>query len=118
MNTDLFSLTSLIYVIVLVALATYFVVFNLNSIVRLGRLAYGTQRSRLLHEMRDESSSFWQRKGVQFESFSFKPQTKLSKPSEWLVGLYFVHKLLASVLKPLKRPWQRRKKVVSEEADG
>lgn len=114
MNNEIFSMNTLIPVIILVAFATYFVVFNLNSIVRLCRFAYTTQRSRLLSEMKKDSSIFWNARGARFETFSFKPQRETIKPSEWLVSLYLMKKIPGAVVGGLKKAWPRRKRRDSE----
>jgi hypothetical protein len=111
-NNDLFALTTLIYVIIIVALATYLVVFNLNSIVYLSGTVYNAQKSNLLSRMKSDSSTYWKSRGEEFEAFSFKPRSEVVKPSEWLVGFYFLRLIPESVIKGMKRlrevQWRRK----------
>lgn len=110
-------MTALIYVIIFVASATYFVVFNLNSIVRLSGLAYNKQRSKLLSEMTEEQSIYWRDKGADFARFSFKPQAKSKQPSEWLISLYFLKRIPGRVLETLKRTRSQQRKKDDEAGE-
>lgn len=112
MNTDLLSITTLAYVIVIIAFSTYLVVFNLNSLVRLSRVAYTAQRSRLLSQMRNDESEAWKQRGKRFDAFGFKPKSEVTKPSEWLLSVYALRMIPAWV----KGVWPKRKKVDSGAA--
>ncbi|KAL9102390.1 MAG: hypothetical protein Q9163_002456 [Psora crenata] len=83
---DKFSTSALIYVILIVALATYLVMFNINSLVQgLGRL-YNMQKTRLVHAMKNDRKDLWKLRGQRFEVF--RPKHENPEPSEWYIPLY------------------------------
>jgi hypothetical protein len=89
MSETLFPLHILIYVIIFVALATYLVVFNLNTLVRLFSRAYESYKISLITKMKSEKESeYWKKRGDRFENFQFRPKAEVAKPSEWLLVGY------------------------------
>jgi hypothetical protein len=86
MSDNLFPIHILIYVIILVALATYLTVFNLHTIVRLCTTTYESHKEYLVGKMKSDSTSeYWKSRGARFETFQFRPKSDVVKPSEWLL---------------------------------
>jgi hypothetical protein len=109
MSEALFPIHVLIYVIIFVALATYMIVFNLNSLVRLFSTAYSSYRTSLITSMKSETG-YWEARGERFENFQFRPKTEIAKPSEWLLIGYAVRRSavwLGSSFRNVFR-WERR----------
>lgn len=95
MSDALFPLHILIYVIIFVALATYMIVFNLNSLVHLFTTAYETYKSSLIVSMKSETGSqYWKSRGESFKNFQFRPKAEVKKPSEWLLVGYTLSRSL------------------------
>jgi hypothetical protein len=88
MSDNLFPIHILIYVIIFVALFTYLVVFNLNTLVRLFSRAYESYKVSLIASMKAETAGKWKERGERFENFQFRPKTEVAKPSEWLLAGY------------------------------
>jgi len=94
----------LIYVIILVALATYLTVFNLNTIVRLCTTTYESRKEYLVGKMKSDSTSeYWKSKGARFETFHFRPKSDVVKPSEWLLVAYAFRRAMHLVFSSLIR---------------
>jgi hypothetical protein len=93
-NNSIFSLSSLTIVAIVVALSTYFIVFNLNNLVYVSR---GTFRSIAQHQidnmvekMQQDPSNEWKKRGKRFTKF--KPDLAVEhKPSDWRLLQYAVH---------------------------
>jgi hypothetical protein len=83
MNDSLFPLHVLIYVIILVAFATYMVVFNLDSLVRLFTNTYESHQNSVVDKMKLEEDKYWRSKGEEFGNSYFRPKSEAAKPSEW-----------------------------------
>ncbi|KAL8951750.1 MAG: hypothetical protein Q9222_002300 [Ikaeria aurantiellina] len=83
---DMFSTSSLIAVIIIVALLTYTTVLNINSIVQSVGLLYDIKKRRVVNAMKNDNREAWQRCGHRFESF--RPKHENPKPSEWYITLY------------------------------
>ena len=77
---------ALIYVVVIVAISTYFIMFNINSLAEgLGRL-YDIKKKRVVRAMKNDQSESWKVRGQRFEVF--RPKHETPEPSEWYVPLY------------------------------
>ncbi|KAL8860853.1 MAG: hypothetical protein Q9178_002883 [Gyalolechia marmorata] len=100
---DMFSMNSLIVVIIIVALLTYTTVLNINSIVTSVGLLYDTKKRRVVNAMKRDSRDSWKHCGQRFESF--RPKHENPKPSEWYITLYALLNPLAVLgLPQRKRP--------------
>lgn len=82
----MFSSNSLIAVIIVVALLTYTIVLNINSIVHSVSILYDTKKRRVINAMKRDERESWKHCGQRFESF--RPKHENPKPSEWYVMLY------------------------------
>ncbi|KAF7507827.1 hypothetical protein GJ744_009991 [Endocarpon pusillum] len=85
---DKFSSTSFIIVIVIVALTTYAMVFNVNSLVHTFRFVYDTKKRRLVNDMKSDPDERWKQRGQRFEVF--RPRHEDPEPSEWYITLYAI----------------------------
>jgi hypothetical protein len=90
-NDQIMSLSALAITITLVALATYLIVFNLNTLVKLSKTVYREQRVKLIESMSEDSASVWREEGRRFKSF--QPRLKREKPSEWRLAVFVFRKL-------------------------
>lgn len=82
----MFSSTALVAVIIVVALATYITMFNVNSLVyNFGRL-YDIKKRRVVRAMKSDDNETWKQKGQRFEVF--RPKHENPEPSEWYITLY------------------------------
>jgi hypothetical protein len=80
MSESLFPIHVLIYVIIIVALATYMIVFNLNALVLLFSTAYESHKVSLITGMKSETESkYWKSRGERFENFQFRPKAEVAK---------------------------------------
>ena len=107
----MFSMQSLIAVIVIVALLTYTTVLNINTIVHSVGLLYDLKKRRIVNAMKRDSNESWKYCGQRFESF--RPKHENPKPSEWYITLYAL--LHPFVVLGLSRPQRPRR---SDEDDG
>ncbi len=94
----MFSINSLIVVIIIVALLTYTTVLNINSIVTSVGLLYDTKKRRVVNAMKRDSRDTWKHCGQRFESF--RPKHENPKPSEWYITLYALLNPLAVLGSP------------------
>jgi hypothetical protein len=85
-----FSLSSLAIVAVLIPCGTYFVVFNLNNFVRISGATYKKYKRRLVSQMKEEEDIRWSEQGKRFEKF--RPRAERIEPSDWIIGLFILHK--------------------------
>ncbi len=120
---DLFSMNMFILVIIVVAFITYAVVFNVNSIVRIGSEIYDLLKQRMMERMKADKSPYWEQTGKQFQDASkLKPKRKAVKPSEWLVGVYFLRGVPGDIVKGFKAVKgmvrRRRDEDVEQRGDG
>ena len=83
---DKFSSIALIFVIVIVALTTYTMVFNVNSLVHTFSYVYDTKKRRLVNAMKSDRDERWKQRGQRFEVF--RPKHEDPEPSEWYITLY------------------------------
>ncbi|KAL8684949.1 MAG: hypothetical protein Q9224_006048, partial [Gallowayella concinna] len=83
---NMFSMQSLIAVIVIVALLTYTTVLNINSIVTSVGILYDIKKRRVVEAMKRDDRVSWKHCGQRFESF--RPKHENPKPSEWYITLY------------------------------
>ncbi|KAL9130564.1 MAG: hypothetical protein Q9217_001277 [Psora testacea] len=82
---DKFSSKALIYVILIVALTTYFFIFNINSLVHgFGRL-YDNKKKHIVRAMKKDGKELWKLRGQRFEVF--RPKHENPEPSEWCIPL-------------------------------
>ena len=71
---------ALIYVIIIVALVTYFIMFNINSLSDGFGRAYEVKKKHVVRAMKHDLNGAWQRRGQQFEVF--RPKHENPEPSE------------------------------------
>lgn len=119
-SDSIFSLTSLAIVAVLIPCGTYFVVFNLNNIVRIYGTTYKQYKRRLVSQMKEDADTKWNEQGKLFETF--RPRAERVEPSDWMIGFFVLHKLLRAtgIGKLFKKSgWRRkeRRETKSEEIE-
>ena len=83
---DKFSPTALIYVIIIVALSTYFVMFNISNLARGFDGVYNFRKRRIIRAMKRDRREQWQMRGKRFEVF--RPKAENPEPSEWYIPFY------------------------------
>ncbi|KAL8785629.1 MAG: hypothetical protein Q9213_003283 [Squamulea squamosa] len=108
---NMFSSSSLIVVIITVALLTYTTVLNINSIVTSVGLVYDTKKRRVVNAMKRDHRDSWKHCGQRFESF--RPKHENPKPSEWYITLY----ALLNPLAVLGLPQRRKQTNPSKQSD-
>lgn len=79
-------MNALIYVIIIVALATYFVMFNINSLSQGFSRVYEVKKKHVVRAMKHDRNGAWMRRGQRFEVF--RPKHENPEPSEWYIPLY------------------------------
>ena len=79
-------MTALIYVVILVALVTYFVMFNINSLAQGFGRVYDVKKKRIVRAMKGDKSETWKQRGQRFEVF--RPKHERPEPSEWYIPFY------------------------------
>lgn len=102
----MFSMNSLIAVIVIVAFLTYTTVLNINSIVTTVGLLYDTKKRRVVNAMKRDSRDSWKHCGQRFESF--RPKHENPKPSEWYITLYALLNPMAVLGLPQRKTYVSR----------
>jgi hypothetical protein len=91
MSDALLPLYILIYVIILVALATYTVVFKFNSQVRVFTATCDRFKQFLISKIKaDTTFEFWKARGARFGNFRFQPRAEAVESIEWLLGEYTI----------------------------
>jgi hypothetical protein len=91
----IFSLSSLAVVAVLIPCGTYFVVFNLNNLVRISSRTYKKFKRKLVLEMKEDEDIRWSEQGKRFETF--RPRAERVEPSNWMIGFFILHKCVKAV---------------------
>lgn len=79
-------MTALIYVVIIVALLTYFTMFNINSLAQGFGQIYDSKKKRIVHAMKKDHNESWKLLGQRFEVF--RPKHEKPEPSEWYIPLY------------------------------
>ena len=79
---------ALIYVIIIVAVLTYFTMFNINSLAQGFDQLYSIKKKRVVQAMKKDNSESWKVLGQRFEVF--RPKHENPEPSEWLIPLYTI----------------------------
>lgn len=77
---------ALIYVIIIVALVTYIVMFNINSLSQGFSRVYEVKKKHVVRAMKHDRNGAWKRRGQLFEVF--RPKHENPEPSEWYIPLY------------------------------
>jgi hypothetical protein len=111
MSDSLFPIHVLIYVIIIVALATYMIVFNLNALVLAFSTVYESHKASLIASMKSEiGSEYWKERGERFENFQFRPKAGVAKPTEWLLWGYTLRRCVVWMFSGLVRVtfWMRK----------
>lgn len=79
-------MTALIYVIIIVALLTYFIMFNINSLAQGFGQVYDIKKKNVVRAMKRDRKETWKLRGERFEVF--RPKHEDPEPSEWYIPLY------------------------------
>jgi hypothetical protein len=79
---------------ILVALTTYILVFNLRSMVDATQNRYLGWKNNLVREMKGDKNKRWQATGERFERFRSRMVPKDMRPSEWSIVAFYVRKVL------------------------
>jgi hypothetical protein len=90
-NDQILPSSALAITITLVAIFTYLIVFNLNTLVNLSKRIYRKQRSGLIESMSTDPDSGWQEEGRRLKSF--QPRQESENPSEWRIVVFLCRKL-------------------------
>jgi CorA-like Mg2+ transporter protein len=90
-NDQILPSSALAITITLMAIFTYLIVFNLNTLANLSKRIYRKQRSRLIESMSTDTDSGWQEKGRRLKSF--QPRQESENPSEWQIVMFLCRKL-------------------------
>lgn len=93
-TTDTFNFNALAYTMILVALTTYIIVFNLRSMVDATQSRYLRWKNNLVREMKGDKNRKWQATGERFERFRSRLVPKDTRPSEWSIAAFYVRKVL------------------------
>ncbi|KAG8528932.1 uncharacterized protein KY384_006621 [Bacidia gigantensis] len=83
---DKFSSSVLTYVIILVALTTYSVMFNIDSLAQGFGRVYDIKKKKVVRAMKRDRNETWKLRGKRFEVF--RPKSENPEPSEWYIPLY------------------------------
>lgn len=83
---DQFSMTALIYVVIIVALVTYFIMFNINSLAQGFGRVYDNKKKCIVRAMKRDRNEAWKQRGQRFEVF--RPKHESPEPSEWYIPFY------------------------------
>ena len=106
---DKFSMSVLIYVIIIVAISTYLVMFNINSLAQGFSKVYDLKKRTIVSAMKSDPRDVWKARGHKFEVF--RPKHENPEPSEWYIPLYMI--LRPSILLRFLRTSMRRNAAVS-----
>jgi hypothetical protein len=71
---------------VLTAVITYLVTFNLNQLVSLSRSVYNVGKEKVVKSMTESENDDWKKRGARFGQF--RPPRSKPQPSEWLLLWY------------------------------
>ncbi|THV70921.1 hypothetical protein D6D28_04809 [Aureobasidium pullulans] len=94
-TTDTFSWNGLKFAMVLTAVITYLVAFNLNQLVRLSRSIYDVGRKKVVKSMTESENDDWKKRGARFGQF--QPPPLKPQPSEWLLLWYLSEAIFAPI---------------------
>ena len=97
-----FKLSNLPIVMLLVAVATYSVVCNLNRLVQSGGGAYKVVKAGVIRRMKEEEKEHWHSRAARFDRF--EPQREDNKPTEWYILMAALTFLFRDTLAMVKRP--------------
>jgi hypothetical protein len=103
MSDALFSLHALIYVIILVAFATYMVVFNLDTLASLFTNTYDSYQNSLADKMKSETDKYWRPKRKEFGKFYFRRKAEAVKPNEWILVAYAIRRAVVGLISNINR---------------
>ena len=79
-------MTALIYVVIIVALVTYFIMFNINSLAQGFGRVYDSKKKYIVRAMKRDHNEAWKQRGQRFEVF--RPKHDSPEPSEWYIPFY------------------------------
>ena len=79
-------MTALIYVVIIVALVTYFIMFNINSLAQGFSRVYDNKKRYIVRAMKRDRNEAWKQRGQKFEVF--RPKHDSPEPSEWYIPFY------------------------------
>lgn len=79
-------MTALIYVVIIVALVTYFIMFNINSLAQGFGRVYDNKKKYIVRAMKRDRKQAWKQRGQRFEVF--RPKHESPEPSEWYIPFY------------------------------
>ncbi len=79
-------MTALIYVVIIVALVTYFIMFNINSLAHGFGQVYDNKKKHVVRAMKRDHNEAWKQRGQRFEVF--RPKHESPEPSEWYIPFY------------------------------
>lgn len=79
-------MTVLIYVVIIVALVTYIIMFNINSLAQGFSQIYDIKKKLILRAMKHDRNEMWKQRARRFEIF--RPKHDNPEPSEWYIPLY------------------------------
>ena len=79
-------MTALIYVVIIVALVTYFIMFNINSLAHGFGQVYDNKKKHIVRAMKRDHNETWKQRGQRFEVF--RPKHESPEPSEWYIPFY------------------------------
>jgi hypothetical protein len=78
---------------VIVAMATYIIVFNLNSMVKSAQTRYLRFKGNIVEEMVRDKHTPWVETGHRFNGYKPRNTPKESHPSEWWILAYQTRKI-------------------------
>ena len=79
-------MTALIYVVIIVALVTYFIMFNINSLAQGFGRVYDNKKKYIVQSMKRDHTEVWKQRAQRFEVF--RPKHENPEPSEWYIPIY------------------------------
>ncbi|THV79366.1 hypothetical protein D6D27_08993 [Aureobasidium pullulans] len=100
-TTDTFSWAGLKITMVLTAIVTYLVTFNLNQLVSLSRSVYNFGRKKVVKSMTESDNDDWQKRAARFGQF--QPPPLKPQPSEWLLLWYLSEAIFAPIWTAVSR---------------
>lgn len=92
-NTSVFSLRALVITVLLVGLGTYFMVFNLNSMVAFCGRWYSLTKARVVDSMKADIDDKWAEIGRRFVASSPDTEEERKVPSEWRLVLFLFYRM-------------------------
>ncbi|KAL2025889.1 hypothetical protein VTO58DRAFT_103072 [Aureobasidium pullulans] len=100
-TTDTFSWNGLKLAMVLTAVITYLVTFNLNQLVSLSRSVYNVGKKKIVKSMTESENDDWKKRGARFGQF--RPPRSKPQPSEWLLLWYLSEAIFAPIWTAVSR---------------